>query len=318
MGCAVLTGVGYVRPDWVGVIIGLGLVGLIWVHRSGALAVLALITCGVMFLFPGPNPVQLLPAAVAFAALIAVHASRLLRPSSPPALRLFAGIIIAGALGHQAFQISERLMAPEPSPRDVPAQLQSRDQLLAEAALFKGLDVHLVFYSSELGPRMLGPLVGFRLIPYSRELEPYSMQVSDTLWLAMDSAPAESLLLDHSLLDAHHADGHPGELSLTLPPGYYAAGMALVDPDISASLSIRTSCEQEVLVDNLKSGTTWVVRPFRIHEGCTEVEVSIPERGAVDKFFLAPLPSPELSLRGAEFHAPLLGLSPIAAMPEKH
>jgi len=95
-----------------------------------------------------------------------------------------------------AFQTSERLMAPEPSPRDVPAQLLSREQLLAEAG--------------------------------------------------------------------------------------------------------------------------WAVRPFRIYEGCTEVEFSVPAPGAVDKFFLAPLPSPEMSLRGVEFYAPLLGLSSFAVIPEKH
>jgi len=315
LGTTALTGVGYIRPDWVGGVIGLGLVAMIFVHRSGIIAVLAALSVGVMFLFPGPNPVQILPAAMAFAALIAIHAGRLVGPGVPSALRLFAGIILAGGLGHQALQLADRLVDPDPSSRDVPRQLQDRDQLLAEGALFQGLEMRKVFFKGELGARFLGPLVGFQVIPYDRNLGPYSMQVSDGLWVDPSSASAEALLLDNSLLDVEHTE----TVELSLEPGYYAAGMVLADISTEAEVRVRIPCKDDLRVHNARSGTVWVVKAFRIPQGCGAVQVDAisPHEGAVNRFFLTPLPEPDIDLRGGDFHAPVLGLPPVEAMPEK-
>ena len=320
LGTVALTGLGYIRPDLVGAVVGGGLIAMLVLHRSGLLAALALLTCGVMVLFPGPNPVQLLPAAMAFAALVAVHTARLVKPGSPQVIRLFAGLLLAGGLGLEAMQLAERIHAPDASPRDVPGQIESRDQVFGEGALFSALGTHMVFYSSELGARLLGPILGFHVIPYDRDLEPFSMQVSGTLWAAMDSGAAESALLELNLLDAHRAGGHPGTLELDLEPGFYAAGMVLVNTQGVASISIKTSCADDLFVENDRAGTSWVVATLRVREGCGSVEVDVRTlaEGTVETVFLTALPDPSIDLRSADFHGPVLGLPPVNPMPEKH
>ena len=315
-----LTGLGYVRPDLVGFVIGLGLIIMSVVHRSGLVAVMVVLTCGVMFLFPGPNPVQILLGAMGFAALVAIHSARLVGPGTPQALRLFSGIIITGGLVLQALQLGDRLVSPEPSPRNASAQLKARVQLLSEAALFSHLGVSRVFYSGDLGPRMLAPVVGFQVIPYNPDFEPYSMQVRDTLWVALDGASLTAAMLEGNLLDEHRAGGHPGALELTLQPGYYVVGMSLVNGEAQARITVTSSCMDDVTVTNTGSGTSWLAVPFRLPDGCETVSVVVlsGREGQVESFFLTQLTAPEFGLRSAEFHAPLLGLDPVEAMPEKH
>ncbi len=320
LGTGALSIIGYIRTDLVGAMAGAAVIAMLFVHRSGILASLAVLTAGVMFLFPGPNPVQLLPAAMAFAALIAIHSARLVQPGLPPALRLFAALILTGALGLQALQIGDRLRSPFYGARDVPGQLEARDRVLGEGALFAGLGARTIFSSSELGTRILGPLFGFRVIPFDRELGPYSMQVSRTLWLAMDSAPAAHLLLSGSLLDEHRASGQPGTLDLVLGSGFYAMGMALEDPRVPASIAVRTDCGGEHAAQNDRAEASWVVATFRVQEGCTDVQVDVRTRNGGEgvRFFLSPLPDPVIDLRDADFYEPVLGLQPVIPLPQKH
>jgi hypothetical protein len=290
-----------------------------FVHRSGLIAALVLLNCGVMFLFPGPNPVQILLAAMAFAGLVGVHSARLVRPGSPQALRLFAGILICGALGLQALQFGDRLVSPAPSPRDSKAQLKAREQLMAQGALFLGLDVQSVFYSGELGPKVLGPLVGFQVLKYNPDFEPYSMQVEDTLWVALDDRKLTAALVAPNLLDAHRAGGQIGVSETSLTPGYYAAGMSLTNLQAKAQITVTAPCMDDVMVQNAGAGTRWIAVPFGVPDGCdaAQVQVQVDQAGDVGTFFLTRLPDPQINLRSAGFHDPLLGLAPVQPLPEK-
>ena len=167
---------------------------------------------------------------------------------------------------------------------------------------------------------MLAPVVGFQVIPYNPDLEPYSMQVRDTLWVALDGASLTSAMLEDNLLDEHRSGGHPGTLALTLQPGFYAVGMSLVDVQAQARVTVTSTCMDDISVTNSGSGTSWLAVPFRLPDGCDSVNVVVltGREGNVERFFLTALAPPEFGLRSAQFHAPLLGLAPVEAMPDKH
>ena len=67
------------------------------------------------------------------------------------------------------------------------------------------------------------------------------------------------------------------------------------------------------------AGSRWIAVPFRVPDDCDDVEVEteVGQAGGVDTFFLTRLPEPQVDLRSAEFHDPLLGLAPVQPPPEK-
>jgi hypothetical protein len=308
LGTAVLTGMGYVRPDWVGPMVGVGLLCLVWVHSSGLLALLAVLSCGVMFLFAGPNPVQILSAGMAFSALVAVHTSRLLGPAVPPALRLFAGLLLTVGLGHHALQLADRIESAEPSRRDVPGQLQAKNTLLAEGALLKLLERDQVYFSGELGPRVLGPLYGFKLVPAERAERPLSLQISGDLWLDSGTGDVGQVLLEGSLLGPVLTAGRPAQSTLQLSPGHYVAGIVQSEMTGLSELSVQADCMRSLRVQQPPAGTVWSVGVFTLAAEC---EVQVGAQGQADGYLLARLPEMSADLSGADFGDPLLGLRPV-------
>jgi len=319
LGTVSLTILGYAREDMVGIIVGLSLVGMLFVHRSGLIAALGILTAGVMFLFPGPNPVQLLMAAMAFAALIAIHSSRMLDRHNPFELRVFAGIIVVLGLGLEALQVGQRLLSPEASVRDVPSQLADRDQLLADAALIAGLGGPLAFQKGDLGPRMIGSVYGLRVLPYNPEFAPFRMQISDDTWVLADHSAAASLLLESNLLQLGSADDD-GLMHLRLEPGGYAVGLLSRAEQEGAFVRMKTSCDTEVVVRALPGSSPWQVATIHLDEGCTvaEIQARAVPGAEVEAFCLAALPSVQADFRSAVVMEPKLGLPPVHPVPEKH